>query len=850
MVLALTWTRPGSAENARKLVLVDNGVSLAPIVIFQDAPPYTRRAADELAEYIEKTSGAKPEVIEGEPKPIPEHAIWVGYQPLLKKLFPQLDFDFKHPEEILIATNANHLVIAGRDRWDPNHLAAKGKRNTVNGIQQEYGTANAVYTFLQDYLDVRSLWPGDVGEDIVERKTIAFEPFEYRYHPPLRARAGLFGFSVLLRHSGYGHSGDWVRFQRIQLDSLGVHPGHAFKTWWGRFHETNPDYFALQPDGTRGGQRPYPSATTVKMCESNPAVWEQWLADVEDQIRENPALNCFNASPNDGYCLGNCVCDNCRAWDHPDGDLRPSIWQGLAQKYVALSDRDVTFANHCARLLKERYPDRDYYVSLNAYGNSRPAPLKAIPADNVVISNVANMFWSLDIPDKDFLEGKTYSKHYADWGKLTKNQVWRPNTGNPAGWQNALPEVPIERVMKSFRFAVGNHCIGIIVDMIWEHWATQGPLYYALAHLAWDPSEDWRAVMDDYYRRGFGPASAEIEAYWAFLEESRNRKVDDYAGEANGYDEVYNRAFFDKAYGLLDQAAAKTAGAAAKYQKRLEFVRVGLDHTRLITELRRLSRQMLERGIDDAETADLVRAKWDEVKRNSDKCPHAIHWGPIRPGKRMSRGGLFHPDFMKSAKAKHIAAWRRASGRKTSRKTVRLQNADEAGWELVFSDEFDRNNLGDGWTVLEGNWTVEDGALRGSGTLVSSRGFPGGNAVGYLRMEFEAVTDVRSIDFLGKGATAGTRISDLSSILHGKLGEEAPDFLESGYFFQFGGKWNKTNQIRRAGRTLVADGEPQTRIAPNKVHKIVVESGRGRLSLFVDGRCVLTRKERTSIIGG
>ena len=354
--------------------------------------------------------------------------------------------------------------------------------------------------------------------------------------------------------------------------------------------------------------------------------------------------------------------------------------------------------------------------------------------------------------------------------------------------------------------------------------------------------------MDDYYRRGFGPASAEVKAYWAFLEESRNRKVDDYPGEANGYDEVYNQAFFDKAYGLLDRAAARAADAAAKYQKRIEFVRVGLDHTRLISELRRLSRQMLERGVDAAETAGLVRAKWDEVKRNSDERPHAIHWGPIRPGKRMSRGGLFHPDFMKSAKAKHIATWRRASDRRTSRKTVRLQSAEEAGWELVFSDEFDRKELGGDWTVLEGNWTVEDGALRGSGTLVSSRDFPGGNAVGYLRMEFDAVTDVGAAGFLGKGAAA-PRVSDMSAVLHGKLVEEATDFLESGYFFQFGGKWNKTNQIRKAGRTLVADGEPQKRIAPNKVHKIVVESDHGRLSLFVDGRCVLTYRERISIIG-
>ncbi|MCA1808462.1 MAG: hypothetical protein LC725_03225, partial [Lentisphaerae bacterium] len=99
-----------------QMVLVAEGVSLAPIVIFADAPPLTRRAADELAEYIEKTSGARPEVMEGLPDPVPEQAIWVGYQPKLKDLFPEIDFDFQHPEEILIACNGKNLVIAGRDR--------------------------------------------------------------------------------------------------------------------------------------------------------------------------------------------------------------------------------------------------------------------------------------------------------------------------------------------------------------------------------------------------------------------------------------------------------------------------------------------------------------------------------------------------------------------------------------------------------------------------------------------------------------------------------------------------------------------------------------------------------------
>lgn len=72
------WATPSAT--ADELVLVEEGQSLAPIVIFGDAPPFTRQAADELAQYIEKVSGARPEIIEGVPDPLPERAIWVGYQ--------------------------------------------------------------------------------------------------------------------------------------------------------------------------------------------------------------------------------------------------------------------------------------------------------------------------------------------------------------------------------------------------------------------------------------------------------------------------------------------------------------------------------------------------------------------------------------------------------------------------------------------------------------------------------------------------------------------------------------------------------------------------------------------------
>jgi len=188
-----------SAADTAEFTLVDKkaGIKPAPLILFPDAPPFTRKAAIDLADYIEKTCGTRPEWIDGPPRPFPDRAIWVGYQPALDSLFPKIDFDFQHPEEIVIAASEKHLVIAGRDRWDPNHLIAQINGKRIEGIQQEYGTVNAIYTFLHDLLGVRWLWPGDLGEDIVPQESIRFATFTYRYHPSLRFRAGLFSYSRL-----------------------------------------------------------------------------------------------------------------------------------------------------------------------------------------------------------------------------------------------------------------------------------------------------------------------------------------------------------------------------------------------------------------------------------------------------------------------------------------------------------------------------------------------------------------------------------------------------------------------------------------------------------------------------
>ncbi len=617
----LSGCQPGATGAQKELILVDEGVAQMPIVVFENAPPFTRQAADELAEYIGKISGAEPEVIEGLPEPLPESAIWVGYQPVLNELFPDVDFEFKHPEEILISANEKHVVIAGRDRWDPDHMTMEDRRGReIVGVQQEYGTVNAVYTFLQDYLGLRWLWPGELGTDIIQQPRIALEPFTERYHPQIRGRQFVFMIYTLEKQMG---GNEWARHQRLQLDSLFTQPGHPFSDWWDRFHETHPEYFALQADGSRG----YPGGRTSKICKSSPAVWDQWMRDVEEQMENYPNRLTFGANANDGWTYGYCTCDSCRAWDPPGGSPTYQYTRkGKVREFVSMSDRQITFANTVARNLRERFRDRDdLFVSAMAYGASRPPPVVAKPDDNVIVSGV----WSFHNQPNE--EDRQW---FVEWSKIAPHLVWRPNLTSAAGWKAGFPNVSPQRVIEDLQFVSEYNVIGVSMDYIFGSWAAQGPHYYMLAQMVWNPKADGEAILADYYKRAFGPASNTMADYWKLIEVAATQ----IGFEDKPEREVWNKQFFDDAYALLDKAKKEAASGDEKYGKRIDFVRVGLDYLRLMREMEPFIDRITETEGKDPAAGAAAQAKWEEnwkeIGRLIKEYPFALNGSYVSSGNR------------------------------------------------------------------------------------------------------------------------------------------------------------------------------------------------------------------------
>ena len=779
--MLLAGRLPG-AWAGEQLTLVENGKSMAPIILPKDAAPDNVAAANDLADYIKKISGAQPEVLTGVPDPLPPHAVWVGYQPLLDKLFPGVNFNFKHPEEILLAAGKDHAVVAGRDR-----LAGTN--------QVEHGTVNAVYAFIEKQLGVRWLWPGGVGTDIIATNTIALKSFEYRHHPPFRKR-----------HLWPRFLKDWYRQQRIWFYSYQYTGGHAYTDWWEKYHAAHPDYFALNQ-----GERlppfwgPERNPEGVKLCVSNPGVWSQWLENAVAKLQADPIRQVISASPNDGP--GFCVCSNCLAWNNP------------AAPSGVLTDRYVKFWNILARGLKERLPDRDVDLGAYAYSAYRDPPLSEKLEPNIAIGFVGHCPF---LGDAGTARERVAWKAWAD---MATRMVYRPNLFGSTGGKDGLPSVALRRTAETMRFLADNKCVGYEVDTLPNSWANQGPQYYLMAQMAYDPYLDAEAVMRDYFQRGFGPAAGDIQQYFQLLEDGTEavlRKLD----SPDGKRILDTKSIFDEVWcdsNLLARAEALMAGAEAKaagndlYRKRVAFVRAGLDFLKYDPAIRDAMQKIEKTRYADPAA---IKAALDVYAERKAFYEAAWKDPDLRYALKTRRGIEPPKDLVEAAKNPGAAA----AGGGARSKFAWL--APVAEWKMTWSDDFERADPGPDWKSQGGEWKIEKGHLVAQGgKIVSTRKFPG-----LQRLEFNASMDPNPMGVL----------SDMSPIIQG-------DPSGQGYLVQFGGYNNTICAIQRLGKMLARTTE-QT-ITPGKMHHVAAELNGNMVRLTVDGKVAVEYNDQQPLFG-
>jgi len=250
------------------LTLVRDGKAASVIVTADKPSSSARDAASDLQMWLEKAGGATiPIQTESRlPAESKETRILVGDSNAARAL--GVDPSKFGLEEIRIQTFPGALVIIGGDER-PDGVALKG-------------TLWAVGAFAEQQLGVRVLWPGELGLVVPKKTTVEIGAVDSRFVPVLRKRTirnshydarlqtGLdkLGWNAEQFNRHHKESEVWFRFHRIGGSFVGGY-GHAYGNYWDRFSKEHPEWFALQPDGTRDQSRAQ-NGVRSQMCVSLP----------------------------------------------------------------------------------------------------------------------------------------------------------------------------------------------------------------------------------------------------------------------------------------------------------------------------------------------------------------------------------------------------------------------------------------------------------------------------------------------------------------------------------------------------------------------------------------------------
>ncbi len=373
-----------------------------------------------------------------------------------------LTFVFARPEG---ATNASYSAFARREGntiwfWGDD----KGTKR-----YPYYGSAFAVYGFLETVLGVKWVAPGDDGIVFVPRTKVDVpEGWTYEYH--CRAE------TALMRNADpeYGRRMRYAPRRPFKY-------GHAFRDWQKRFGKDHPEYLGLSPQGKRGVSEKLQDR--VKLCLSNPDVIDVIVGD----WKARGAEKYINICPNDGT-PGYCFCPGCRALD---ADLPGEPF------YHHKTDRYLNFWNRLVGKLREVRDDVRAVCYIYSYYRFRPRRERIAFPDNMIFGMVPSMN---DDYEGDFDGFKAAGlKHF----------FFRPNY---LAYHGELPRGLERYIYDTFHFYHRNGSIGFDYD------GAPKPVmaleYYVAFRQTAFPELPFETILDEYCSQ-YGAAAEAAKAYFA-----------------------------------------------------------------------------------------------------------------------------------------------------------------------------------------------------------------------------------------------------------------------------------------------------------------------------------------------
>lgn len=548
-------------------------------IVVGDPVPLVRFAAGELQEFLKQATGVKvPVVKKAGGKRL---ALVLGNTAEFKAA--GIDLDQLPEEGYYIIRKGDRVFLAGKDNSSGTPVQ--------NRWQQLYkrGTLSAVYDFLERFAGARFFFGGRHGTVVPARGALYLpETFYIMERPDMSHRNYSPLISVAKKTGGWDgywqkrgpHAETLSRVRQRFSDSF-IQYGHGLNQLHlaKRFAKSNPEYFALMPDGRRcihpdikhNGHICYNSKVREVIYQDAKAYLTGKTAASRGLLRWDFHLvgkGFFNIMAQDWLYW--CGCEKCRKTGDPG---RQGIYYDPKQRQ-AVSDFIWEFTAEIANRLKKEGITKGGLANM-AYTPYDKIPRCDIP-DNVRVMVAVN---GCGASEKDTRQLKA-------WAKKTgrRNAVWTYAIGKHGSKNIAGIPPMLHRGLGEFIDANKDYIDGGYFesesDVVFFHYLN----IYVLGKKMWNTSLNTEELLDDHYRAMFGKGAPMMKKFYNTLEDCWRKKIlgntietglgpiTQVPTDHQIWTQIYSAARIKEFNRLFDRAlkaVGKDAGAAA----RLRFVR-------------------------------------------------------------------------------------------------------------------------------------------------------------------------------------------------------------------------------------------------------------------------------------
>ena len=537
------------------------GKALFEIVLPDDAVEMEQRAADEVADNIQKIAGCRPSIIREKEARSLSKAIYIGQTRYAST--QHIEYKTFVKEEWLIRTVGGDLILTG-------------------------GRPVGGYYAARRMLQQIGCW--ELAPDVEihpETKDLSVNIEDERLEPSFKGRL-IYDSVPTWLNKIKADKKDWEAWQLWSLRSFqngrqenhpSLYIGEIYDIcYWPQYHnlslyvnpdkyfDSHPEYFSMDDKGKR--YKPRTLWEHGSLCVSNPEVKRITLESLREMIRKNRKENppekwshIFDISILDGTPYI-CHCPECKAITAEEGSE-----SGLFLRYI----------NYVAEHIAEEYPD--VTIRTFVYGCLAKPPAVTRPVKNVLCQTCD------DFPNSDCfrpLDSKfnpLRKKYFDEWAAIaSRMMVWDYWNMGGGFFNPPRVETLTDAIAPDFRYFKSRKVEALFLEAERDRVAPQNFInlnYFLASQLMLlcdaDPEPLIRLFLKGFYGPGVGEVALFLEELRKGVAEHPGRQCNMYVGRWN----YMTPQFALRHYKSLRKAAERCPDGG-EYRKRVQFEMIPL----------------------------------------------------------------------------------------------------------------------------------------------------------------------------------------------------------------------------------------------------------------------------------